>query len=89
MRANKFVDFKVTVWCRAHFQDETDMNKIKEMLQVDDDSNTITDEALGFYEWETLYETEEKLPVEENDGQRTIEVYDGENHCIWGNAPEI
>lgn len=88
MIVQKHVDFKVTCWCRAHFDDETDMNKVIEMIKAGHGSGTICS-IDGFQEWESMQETEEDLPVEENGGACTIEVYETDIDCIWKNAPEM
>ncbi len=93
MRSNKYVDFKVTSWCRAHFDDDTDMEKVIELLKEGKGSGSICEESLGFEEWESLQNTEDDMSVDDNDGQCTVEVYDesstenGKNiNPIWKNG---
>ena len=87
---SKYTDYKVTTWIRAKFNEEVDLqNIIKDIEQgaippAFDNKHDI--------EYENLTETEEFLPIEENDNQPTIEVYedvkDTENwqECIWDNV---
>lgn len=70
-----YIDYKVTIWKRIHFNENTDPKKVIQALEeggLDD----VFDEELGFVEQEILYETEEKMIPEENDGCSTIEVYE-------------
>jgi len=84
--ARKYVDFKVTVWCRAHL-DDVDMTEVVEAMKKGEGSNYLFAEELA-YEWETLSGTEEPLSVEENQGNCTVEVYDGDE-LIWDNTQKI
>jgi len=74
-----FVDIKVTVWNRVHFSDEANMQEVTDLIKQGN-IESIFDEDLGSEEKETLFDTEEYLSVEENDGCSTIEVY--EDHKI-------
>ena len=81
-----FVDIKVNIWKRVHFDDNiTDINSIIEALK-NEEIEDIFDPDKGFKEVEFLYDTENIIPIEENNGQPTIEVYseiDGE--IVWQN----
>jgi hypothetical protein len=81
--ARKYVDFKVTVWCRAHL-DDVDMDKIIEMLKNGATSSDLFAEELA-YEWETLNDTEVLITPEQNNSDATIEVYEDDKE-IWNNA---
>lgn len=70
-----FVDIKVTVWNRVHFSDEANMQEVTDLIKQGN-IESIFDEELGFVEQEILYETEEKMIPEENDGCSTIEVFE-------------
>lgn len=70
-----YVDYKITTWRRAHFKDDSDLEKIKEALE-DFNSGDIFDEDIGFIEDEFLSETEEDMPVDENGGYATIELHE-------------
>jgi hypothetical protein len=73
--SKKYVDYKQTIWCRAHFKNDADMQKVIQELENTGDVDCIFDEDLGFEEDEVLYDTSENMTPEENDGQPTIEVY--------------
>lgn len=79
-----YIDYKVTIWKRIHFNENTDPKKVIQALEeggLDD----VFDEELGFVEQEILYETEEKMIPEENDGCSTIEVYE-DSKIIYKNG---
>ena len=48
----------------------------------------VTDEARGFVDNETLYDTEERLTPQDNGKASTIEVYQDEK-LIWENGENI
>jgi len=73
---SKYIDTKVTIWGRIHLKDDADMNKLIEILKKNNSINSICDESLGFSEYEILYDTEEEITPEENNGDPTIEVFD-------------
>lgn len=73
---SKYIDTKVTIWGRIRLKDDADMNKLIEMLKKNNSINSICDESLGFSEYEILYDTEEEITPEENNGDPTIEVFD-------------
>lgn len=85
-----YVDYKVTLWKRIHFNENTDPKKVIQALEeggLDD----VFDEELGFVEQEILYDTEEEVTPEENEGCSTIEVYENNNpvdDLIWGNGKD-
>lgn len=69
-----YVDYKVTIWRRAHFKDDTNIEELQK--QLEDFKDNIFDEDLGFTEDEFLFETEEDMPVSENEGYATIELHE-------------
>ena len=82
---DNYVDIKYTIWQRAHFKDNTNMQKIVKLIK--EDYNYIFDEELGFKENEILYDNEEFIPPEENKAS-TIEVYEN-NKLIYENFKNI
>ena len=70
-----YVDYKITTWRRAHFKDDSDLEKIKEALE-DFNSGDIFDEELGFTEDEYLLEFQKELSLDQNDGCSTIELHE-------------
>ena len=86
-----YVDYKITTWNRVHFSDDTDPKKIIKTIQ-EEGMDSIFDEDLGFIEQETLFEVDEEMTVEENNGFSTIEVYKKNNpvdDLIWSNGKEL
>ena len=82
-----YIDYKVTIWKRIHFNENTDPKKVIQVLE-EDGLGYVFDEELGFVEQEILYETEEEITPEENRGCSTIEVYENNNpvdNLIWSN----
>lgn len=60
-----YIDVKVTVWNRLSFSDDTDMTALaKEIEQYGLDE--VIDDAKGFIESSTLYDTEEQLIPDDN-----------------------
>ena len=82
-----YVDYKITTWRRAHFEDNADSERIIEIIK-EEGINEILDEDLGFIEQETLFEVDEEMTVEENGGYSTIEVYENNNPCWWFNLEQ-
>jgi hypothetical protein len=88
---SKYIDVKYTVWGRYKFDDDTDLLPIIKKLEEDSHPQSICDFE-GYQEYESMTETEEFIPIEENDNQPTIEVYenvkDTQNwqECIWDNV---
>ena len=69
-----YIDYKVIIWRRAHFRDDTNIEELQK--QLEDFKDNIFDEDLGFTEDEFLFETEEDIPVSENEGYATIELHE-------------
>jgi hypothetical protein len=72
--ANNYVDIKVQMWRRFHFDEDADMQKVANMLQETQNVGDVIDDDLGFLETEDLYETEEEMSIEDNGGCATVEV---------------
>ena len=85
MGGENFIDVKVTVWQRLHFKENADMDRVVEILKATGDTDFIADDDLGFRYMQTLDETEDRMTVEENDGNPTVEVYRDGND-LWNNA---
>jgi hypothetical protein len=82
-----YIDFKITTWERIHIEDESIKDKIVTALK----SGKITS-ADDVYELdkdanrELLYDVEEQMTIEENDGFSTIEAYDEEGALLYQNG---
>ena len=82
-----YVDYKVTIWRRAHFKDDSNLEAI--IKNLEEFKDLIFDEELGFIEDEILFETEEDFPLDENYGYSTIELHEeleDSNKTIYQNG---
>lgn len=79
-----YIDYKITIWKRLHFSDDTNMNNIVDILEETNNLDNVIDDDLGFKESEILYDTEQEMIVEDNDNNTTVEVYSNHN-LIWDN----
>ena len=87
----KYIDYKTTIWQRLYFTDETDMQEKIKKLEKDYLPFDLAEAGEGFIENEILYDTQEFITAEENDGQSTIEVFETRDdeyfqECIWDNS---
>lgn len=80
-----YVDVKEIVWRRAHFKEGTNMESVIEVINKEG-IDSIFDDELGFTENEILYDTADYIPLEDNGGDSTIEVYDNNEEIIWENG---
>ena len=98
MEKRYYLDSKVTIWTRSNFtiEGETEEECNQKMIDyVKQNGNRIINESyegengVTFYDNEVLYDTEEFLTPEDNDGQSTIEIIDvttsGVSNPIWTN----
>lgn len=80
-----YIDYKVTMWRRAFFDNADHIEEIIKEL-TENKTYYVFDEKLGFTESQVLYETEEEMSPEENNGESTIEIYtSGNDKLIWSN----
>lgn len=83
-----YIDYKMTCWKRAYFGEDTDVEKVLEILKTEG-LDYVLDEELGFTEQEDIPGIEVDLDPEDNDGYPTIEVYENNNpvdNLIWSNG---
>ena len=85
------IHYKTTIWQSVKFPEGTSKEKILEELN----KGELPENIAGYFpdvEFEMLYDTEEFLPVSENDGQATIELMireeEGYLKPIWDNSYE-
>ena len=92
---DKYLDYKATIWFRIPIQSEEVLQKVKQkieegLLPSELYNELDTEHELG--QCELLYDTEEFISPNENDGQSTIELYSGSDNgnqkCIWDNSYE-
>ena len=78
-----YVDVKVTVWNRLVFSDNINMIDLVKLIEQQGLEKAI-DNDKGFLESETIYETEEFILPDNNEGQSTIEIFEN-GELIWQN----
>ncbi len=83
-----YVDFKVTIWERVYFDD----NRIDEVSEKINNGSVTSSEDMFTefddrvaYDSEFLPDTAEQMPIEENDNQSTIELFNSEGETILTN----
>jgi hypothetical protein len=85
---SKYIDYKVETWIRVKFNEDINLQEIIDKLE----KGTLPPDFGNEYdvEYENLTETEEFIRPIENDGQSTIEVYNGNDfqELIWDNSFE-
>lgn len=85
---SKYIDYKVETWIRVKFNEDINLQEIINKLE----KGTLPPDFGNEYdvEYENLTETEEFIRPIENDGQSTIEVYNGNDfqELIWDNSFE-
>ncbi len=83
-----YQDVKCTVWQRQFFEIEAETeDEAKRIAFKYKDSDVSSDECMKNSEW--LFDTEELMTPEENDGQSTIELYlDGEETPFVSNGSD-
>lgn len=91
---DSYLDYKATIWFRIPIRDKETLNKVKQkiekgILPSELYNDLDTEHELG--QCEPLYDTEEFITPNENDGQSTIEIYsDGDKNTqmVWDNSYE-
>lgn len=91
-----YQDQKVVIWRRDWFAIEADtkedaIKRVRELGLDKTDVYNVLEDDMYTLDTDYLYDTEELISVEENDGQPTIEVYYADSVCtkdelICGNA---
>jgi len=87
-----YQDAKCTIWRRSHFDVTADsydeaVEKLKALKNKDLAGDDYDD--IEFTESEILFDTEEQLSPEENEGYSTLEILDPENRDIAGNGKNL
>ena len=88
-----YQDRKVTCWERTRFEVKAENYEEavaivkswqgEDVLFFEDDENVVITDG------ETLFETAESLPIEDNQGQPTIEVFGEQGEDIINNKPDV
>lgn len=78
-----YIDYKVTSWVRVHI-DNSKIDEAQAMILAGDLPEDLIGE-LNPNEIENLIDVEEYMPIEENDGQSTIELYSERGELLQSN----
>ena len=70
---SKYIDAKVTVWCRYNLDDKADLSIIEDKIKNGYSVLEAIDEQDSFIDFEYLFETEE--PVKNTSGENIYEIY--------------
>lgn len=71
---SKYIDVKVSVWCRYNLDDKADLLAIENKIKEGDSPLNAACEQGVFYDSEYLFETEE--PVQNIAGENIYEIYE-------------
>lgn len=71
---SKYIDTKVTVWCRYNLDDKADLSIIEDKIKNGYSVIEAIDEQNSFVDFEYLFETEE--PVQNTLGENIYEIYE-------------
>lgn len=83
---NNYINVKVTVWYRLHFNEYANMGGIADLIK-ENGLDEVIDEKIGFVDSVMLHETQERLTPAGNNNEPTIEVY-AEGKEVWNNKVE-
>lgn len=88
MEQSYYIDEKVTIWRRTYYSIDGTEEETKSMLieSVEGRGHLLD---TNMVDSEVLYETEEGMTPEENDGQPTMEVFNSERKMIWSNGKKV
>jgi hypothetical protein len=78
-----YIDYKVTSWVRMEIDDEQ-LEEAQELIKEGVTPSDL-DIILNPTDINNLFEVEEYLPVEENGGQATIELYTNGSILVYSN----
>jgi phosphoenolpyruvate-protein kinase (PTS system EI component) len=87
-----YQDAKCTIWQRAHFTVTAGSyeDAVKKMTVLKDEEISENEhEGIEFLESEMLFETAEHLPIEENQGHSTLEIFHEKNGFVAGNGKPV
>lgn len=83
------IDYKTTIWRRIELDEDTDLEKVKTLLQENPDSDpfeTLYTAFKTYFMDEVNPESCEYLPLSENDNQSTIEFYTEDGIILFDNG---
>ena len=80
-----YIDEKISIWRRNYF-DTDDIEKLTEEVKNANTAADIDFDEYGFEASELLYDTEALLYKTDNDGSRTLELFNEEHELIAMNC---
>ena len=91
-----YIDYKVTTWERMILPEPTNPDEVDNIIELIEANNFINGfHSNDFYDDvsekyhepinETLYDSEEPFPLEENNGCPTVELCDDDDRIIYDN----
>ena len=80
-----YIDTKLTIWDRMEFESEEQMLQAKAMLERGELVTGLDVSDHFELTSEILYDTQEEMSVEENEGGATLEIQDEQGNVIWDN----
>ena len=80
-----YIDTKLTIWDRMEFESKEQMLEAKAMLESGELKSGLDVSDHFELTSEILYDTQEEMSVEENEGGATLEVIDEDGNVIWHN----
>ena len=87
---DNYLDYKATIWVRIPINKEENIPKIIESLEnINGDPEYLddilfNDEENTYMTFDYLYDTQDYLSIEDNQGNATIEIFK-DNKQIWSN----
>lgn len=82
-----YIDEKVTIWRRTYYSfNGTEEETQKMLIESVEGRGHFLD--TNMIDSEVLYETEELMTPEDNDGQPTMEVFNEKGETIWSNGKQ-
>ena len=83
-----YIDTKLTIWDRMEFESEEQMLEAKAMLESGElKSGLDVSDHFGLSS-EILYETQEEMYPEENNGLSTLQIFNEDGNTIWHNGTD-
>lgn len=80
-----YIDTKLTIWDRMEFESKEQMLQAKAMLESGELKSGLDVSDHFELTSEILYDTQEEMSVEENEGSSTLEIQDEDGNVIWHN----
>jgi hypothetical protein len=83
-----YIDTKLTIWDRMEFESEEQMLEAKAMLESGELKSGLDVSSHFELSSEILYETQEEMYPEENNGLSTLQIFNEDGNTIWHNGTD-